>query len=358
MRNLSTVLAAAAIAAFGLAGTAQAAHFALLNGDAEANVGAPDDWNADAAVESVTGNTTGNITAPDATGGSNFFSTGEAAIAANGSASMDQDVEGTDGVWGCGVEGLQGSYTVTGLAATGSADNAVRVEAEFFNPLGIPLGGDFRIPATTGIGTWAAFPTFGPNLVLENSATMNIELTGTATNDATVADVGFDNVAVTLTDCLDSFAKISGKVMGTGGKRGQWSFVGSVGILHDGGDLVFTDPFSITYKNLKLSCDFTPTGLSFDGSSALVEASYVCTDGTTGAADDAALIRLVPGTGGPEGTGKNKDRGDVCVDAADDELDIGKSGSLPDPDCVSNDDDALALKNGNVHTDDDTTNGP
>ncbi len=121
---------------------------------------------------------------------------------------------------------------------------------------------------------------------------------------------------------------------------------------------MFTNPFNITYKTLKLSCDFTPTDLSFDGSSALVEASYVCTDGTFDTADDAALIRLVPGTGGSNGGGNVKDRGDVCVYAADDELDIGKSGSLPDPDCVSNDDDALALKNGNVHTDDDTTNGP
>ncbi len=98
MRTLTSLLAVAAIAAFGLAGTAQAAHFALLNGDAEANVGAPNDWNADAAVESVTGNATGNIPVPDASGGLNFFSTGEATIAANGSASMDQDVDGTNGV--------------------------------------------------------------------------------------------------------------------------------------------------------------------------------------------------------------------------------------------------------------------
>ncbi len=352
MNKFVALIAAAALAlGLGFSDTAMAAHHALLNGDAEANLGAPDDWNADAAVESVTGNTSGNITGPDITGGTNFFSTGEATIAANGSASMDQDVDGTDGVWGCGVEGLQGMYTVTGLAATGSADNAALVEAAFFNPLGIPLGSANVIPATTGTGTWAAFPTFGPNPVPENSATMNVELTGTAINDATVADVGFDNVAVTLTGCLDSFAKISGKVMGAGGKRGQWSFVGSVGILHDGG-LVFTDPFSITYKTLKLSCDFTPTDLSFDGSSALVEASYVCTDGTTGAADDAALIRLVPGTGGSN-AGGGKDRGDVCVDAIDEKLDIPAVDSLCDDDS-----DAVALKNGNVHTDDDTSNGP
>ena len=54
MRTLATILAAAAIATFGFAGTAQAVHFALLNGDAEANLGPPNNWNADAAVESVT----------------------------------------------------------------------------------------------------------------------------------------------------------------------------------------------------------------------------------------------------------------------------------------------------------------
>ncbi len=348
MRTLASLLAVAAIAACGLAGTAQAAHFALLNGDAEANVGAPNDWNADAAVESVTSSDSGEIGGPN--GGSNFFSTGEATIAANGSASMDQDVDGTDGVWGCGVEGLQGSYTVTGLAATGSADNAVRVEASFLNPLGIPLGGDFRIPATTGNGTWAAFPAFGPLPVPENSATMNIELTGTATNAATVADVGFDNVAVALTGCLATFAKISGKVMGGGGQRGQWSFEGSLGTLHDGGGLVFSDPFHINYKTERQSCDFTPTALSFDGTTAVVTADYDCNEGSGFQGVDA-LIRLVPGTGGSNGGGNVKDRGDVCVDAPDDELDIGTSP-------CDDDGDAVSLKNGNVHTDDDTSNGP
>ncbi len=349
MRTLASLLAAAAIAAFGLTGTAQAAHFALLNGDAEANLGPPNNWNADTAVESVTSSDSGDISGPN--GGSNFFSTGEATIATNGSASMDQDVDGTNGVWGCGVEGLQGMYTVAGSAATGPDDEG-QVDAAFFNPLGISVGGANIGPLTTGDGSWAAFPAFGPNPVPENSATMNIELTGTATNDGTVADVGFDDVSVTLTGCLASFAKISGKTgIGSKKSRGRWSFEGSVGILHDGGDIVFTDPFHINYKTEGFSCDFTPTDLSFDGTSALVEARYVCTDGgPTDTDDDAALIRLVPGTGGSN-SGGGKDRGDVCVSANDTELNIGTSP-------CDDDGDALALKNGNVHTDDDTTNGP
>ena len=347
MRILPTLLAAAAIAAFGLAGTAQAAHFALLNGDAEANVGAPNDWNADAAVESVTGSASGDISGPN--GGDNFFSMGEADVGDGGSASMDQDVDGTNGVWGCGVEGLQGSYTVAGFAATGPDDEG-QANAVFFNPLGISLGGANTGPLTTGDGSWTAFG-IGTNDVPENSATMNVRLTGTEEGDDLVADVGFDDVSVTLTGCLATFAKISGKVMGGGGQRGQWSFEGSVGTLHDGDALVFSDPFHINYKTEGFSCDFTPTDLSFDGSSALVEASYVCTDGTTDTADDAALIRLVPGTGGSNAGGSGKDRGDVCVDANDDELDIGVSP-------CDDDGDAVALKNGNVHTDENTADGP
>ena len=346
MRTLATILAAAAIATFGFAGTAQAVHFALLNGDAEANLGPPNNWNADAAVESVTASDSGQILVPN--GGSRFFSTGEAPIAMNGSASMDQDVNGTNGVWGCGVEGLEGMYTVTGSAATGPDDQG-QADAAFFNPLGISVGGGIIGPLTTGDGSWAAF-VIGPNTVPENSATMNVELTGTATNDGTVADVGFDDVSVTLTDCLASFAKISGKVMGTGGQRGQWSFEGSVGILHDGGGLVFSDPFHINYKSERQSCDFTPTALTFDGTTAVVTADYDCNEGSGFQGVDA-LIRLVPGTGGPEGTGKNKDRGDVCVDAPDNDLDIGSF-------CDVDGGNEFALKNGNVHTDENTADGP
>ena len=347
MRTLASLLAAAAIiAAFGLTGPAQAAHYTLLNGDAEANLGPPDDWNADTAVESVTGSASGDISGPH--DGNNFFSMGEANVGDGGSASMDQDVDGTNGVWGCGVEGLQGSYTVAGFAATGPDDEG-HANAAFFNPLGISLGGANTGPLTTGDGSWTDF-VIGTNDVPENSATMNVRLTGTEEGDDLVADVGFDDVSVTLTDCLASFAKISGKVMGTGGQRGQWSFSGTVGILHDGGGLVFTDPFHINYKTLRQSCDFTPTALSFDGTTAVVIADYDCNDGS-GFQDVGALIRLVPGTGGSNGGGNVKDRGDVCVDAPDDELDIGSS-------CTADDGDELALKNGNVHTDDDTSNGP
>ena len=350
MRTLASLLAVAAIAAFGFSGAAMATDQTLVDADAESGLG---NWNISGSEVDTVGSAN-EISSPH--GGSFFFSLGEADVANDGdTAFLDQDVSATDanaGVWGCGVEGLQGSFTVNGFVASGD-DDAGLVTASFFNPLGIFIGSS-NVPAFSA-GDDGVFESFvlGTNLVPENSADMNVELAGTddvtnGTDDR--VDVGYDDVSVTLTDCLDSFAKISGKVMGAGGKRGQWSFVGSVGILHDGG-LVFTDPFSITYKTLKLSCDFTPTDLSFDGSSALVEASYVCTDGTFDTADDAALIRLVPGTGGSNGGGNVKDRGDVCVDAADDELDIGVSP-------CDDDGDALALKNGNVHTDDDTTNGP
>ena len=82
----------------------------------------------------------------------------------------------------------------------------------------------------------------------------------------------------------------------------------------------------------------------------MVTADYDCNEGSGFQGVDA-LIRLVPGTGGSNGGGNVKDRGDVCVDAPDDELDIGSF-------CDADDGDELALKNGNVHTDEDTSDGP
>ena len=354
MRTLTSLLAVAAIAAFGFTGSAMAADQTIVDGDAESGL---TNWNTSGAEVQTVGSA---AKIPTSNGGANFFSLGEADVANDGdTAFLDQDVSATDanaGVWGCGVEGLQGSFTVNGSVASGDDDAGV-VTASFFNQLGNPIGSS-SVPAFSA-GDDGVFESFviGSALVPENSADMNVELAGTddvtnGTDDR--VDVGYDDVSVTLTDCLDEFAKISGKVMSTGGQRGRWSFEGSVGILHVGGGLVFSDPFSINYKSEGFSCDFTPTDLSFDGTSALVEASYVCNGtGPTNATANAALIRLVPGTGGSEGPGKNKDRGDVCVDAIDAALDIPTVDSLCDVDG-----DATALKNGNVHTDEDTTNGP
>ena len=354
MKRLVTFTAAAALVAFGFGGPAMAADQVILDGDAEGGLG---NWNTSGAeVQTVT--SASEI--PNPVSATRFFSLGEADVANDGdTAFLDQDVSATDanaGVWGCGVEGLQGSFTVNGFVASGD-DDAGEVTASFFDQFGNPIGSS-DVPASSAgdDGVFEAF-VIGSALVPENSADMNVELAGTddvvnGTDDR--VDVGYDDVSVTLTDCLDTFAKISGKVMGGGGQRGQWSFEGSVGNLHDGGVLVFSDPFSINYKSEGFSCDFTPTNLSFEGTSALVEASYVCTgDGPTDATNDAALIRLVPGTGGSEGPGKNKDRGDVCVDANDEDLDIPFANTGCDVDT-----DATALKNGNVHTDEDTTDGP
>ena len=205
-------------------------------------------------------------------------------------------------------------------------------------------------------GDFSAF-VLGTNTVPENSADMNVDLAGTLLGSDTNSkvDVGYDDVSVTLTGCLDNFAKISGKVTGTGGKRGQFSFEGTVGLDHD--LATFSGSISINYKANDFSCVFTPSAITFTGFTALVDASYVC-DGTgpTQTSLTAAQIRLVPGTGGPEGRGKNKDRGKVCVEALDDALDIGSS--LPDPDCVTDDSDTVALKSGNINTDNNTGNGP
>ncbi len=63
-------------------------------------------------------------------------------------------------------------------------------------------------------------------------------------------------------------------------------------------------------------------------------------------------IRLTAGTGGSNAGGSGRNRGSVCVHDPDDtQLNIGTSP------CGDNTD-VVPLKNGNVNTDDDTSNGP
>ena len=352
MRTLASLLAVAAIAAFGFTGAAMAADQTIVDGDAESGL---TNWNtSDGEVATVARSST-NLIPPAANHSSLFFSLGEADIADGGTAFLDQDVSATNplaGVWGCGVEGLQGSYTVNGLGASADSDTGL-VTASFFNPLDIFIA-SASVAAGDDSGDFSAFG-IGTNDVPENSATMNVALTGTEAGSDLKVDVGYDDVSVTLTGCLDSFAKISGKVMGTGGQRGQFSLVGTVGIDHaDGTTVVFTNPFNITYKTLKVSCNITPTALTFDSGTAVVTADYTCVDkdGAPDVSGTDMTIRLTAGTGGSNAGGSGRNRGSVCVHAPDDtQLNIGTSP------CDDNTH-VVALKNGNVNTDDDTSNGP
>ena len=345
MRLFSTFIAAAVLAlGVSFASTAQAAHsLAIQNGDAE--TGDTTGWdNVDSAIGAVGASGSGNITV-DGAGDSNFFSTSEDSVTDGGSAMMDQTVN----VWGCGVEHLQGTYALTGIFATGTASggDTAQVTVKFFNNIGNLIQTVSTADLETAVaGDWAAITGLGTTFVPEGAATMNVKITGTdaGTTDS-LADVGFDNLDANLTDCLKDFAKISGKI---GARRGQWSFEGSVGHLHDGG-MELVGSISINYKDLHQLCVFTPTDLTYpnaDDTTALVEADYNCNEGDlTG----TAVLRLIAATGGHP-----KDRGSICVDAeADDQLDI-QDGFGTDSLC-DEDDDTVDLRNGNVHVDNDTS---
>ena len=114
---------------------------------------------------------------------------------------------------------------------------------------------------------------------------------------------------------------------GGDGQAGQWSFAGTVGHMDDS-DMSEAGSIDINYKTLGTVCTFTPddpADITYAGSTATVDADYECVGGDKDLAMGTATISLTQGIGGPEGRGKNKDRGSVCVDASDNDLDI------PDP---------------------------
>ncbi len=352
MRTLASLLAVAAIAAFGLTGTAQAAHpLELLNGNAEDGL---NDWdNIDAAMGAVGTNDTGNIVV-DPAGVAAFFSTGEVNVGSGGSAMMDQTVN----VWGCGVEFLQGDFAVSGIFATGTGDgeDSGKVITKFFDAKGNLINTISTADLRTSVaGDWAAIAGLGTMTVPEGAADMNVKIQGTDGTANGVADVGFDNLDLDLTDCLKNFAKISGKALFSnksknGGQNGRWSFEGSVGTLHDD-PMDLTGEIEINYKNLGQVCVFTPTAISYPlETTADVSATYDCNAGElTGTAE----LRLIGGTES-DNSGKDKDRGDICVDAeTHDQLDIQFDGGT---DSMCDDDgETVALRNGNVHVDGDTS---
>lgn len=328
-----------------------AAH-AINNGDAETGdttgwvQSHPGDNNPDAVTNGF------GVIAPDATGDTYYFYTagdGFDAVGIGGSASLSQDVY----VWGCGVEYLEGTMEVDGINA-GSASDFPSIKLEFFDIYNNSLGSDITVPAITGVGVWDPFTT-GAEDVLTNAFSMTLTLIGTDGGGDVYADVGFDNVELTSNGCLLDFGKISGKIQGTGGQRGQWSFAGSVGTDEDSGDVV--GMIGVDYKSLKEYCEFTPDtddGLDFFGTEnvAIVEGDgdggFECfdSDGPTNSGTFVMYLQNSDDTTNNSG-GSGKDRGGVCIDASNDLYDIGDE-------CNSNDD-PVDLKNGNVHVDDDTS---
>lgn len=322
-----------------LAGPAFASH-ALDNGDAED--GDTTGWTADPTVDAV--NSSGDIGAPN--NGDSFFSTGEGDVGAGNSAGLDQDVF----VWGCGVEFLQASYDIDAWIASGDEDfpDSGQVITEFFDFEDSSLGGDMGSPTGDGSGDWLNDTSLTGEPVPVDAVTMNVALVGTANADGDDnANVGFDDVVLTLTGCLDAFAKISGRTGQNGrGNSGRVTFAGSVGTSHDDGES--TGAILVNYRSVPDVCTFEPDGdITYDGlDEATFDATYECDSTATG----DAFVRLISGdpTTNNKGGG-GKDRGAICIDADDDDLDIGE-------DCEDNDEnDPEELTHGNVWVDDDTS---
>ena len=314
MYKISSLTAIAVFAlAVGFAGTAKGDPTVeqLINEGAEDGVLAP--WTSDNPAAGVV------VNDPALARTLNwFFATDGASIPFGTSAvTINQDVD----VAGCGVEGLDGSWTADGFVFTDSSDTGQLVVS-----LDDASGASSADKNSSGTYT-AMGPITGP--ISDESGTATVSMIGTdaGTPDGT-AFVHFDDMSFRIT-CVKDFAKVSGKIKGAGGKgnegrAGQWSFAGTVGHFDDVA-MTLAGEYLINYKVLGHSCVFTPTSLMFADPSATVLASYICDDVDTTFGN--AVIRLTQGAGGPEGTGKNKDRGSVCVDADTDALDIvGVSG--------------------------------
>lgn len=331
MKNLrGTLMAAVALATMiGFSGTAMADPNVeqLINPGAEDGV--LDPWtSSDVDAGDV-------VNDPDgANEGGSFFATGLASITEGPSVTISQDVD----ITGCGVEGLDGSWEANGFVATDNDTDTGQLVVMLDDGSAAMSG------AVNNQGSYVAIamdPISGA--ISDEAVTATVSMIGTDVNEDGIASVRFDDMSFLIT-CVMDFAKISGKIIGEGGKgrdgrAGQWSFTGTVGHFDDEA-MTLAGEYSINYKVLGQSCVFTPTSLDFSDSSATVMADYVCDDDVM--TSGTATIRLTQGAGGSN-KNKNKDRGSVCVDADDDVLDIGAN---PDVCVVASDE--IDLNKGNV----------
>ena len=328
----TTAALALSLGFLGFTPAAIAAHSsALVNGDAEAALGA--EWSTTGGADRST-NDSGF--APN--GGSWFFST----AASTTSGSFTQVVAG---IWGCGVEYLQGTLSVSGFVQTLGTDDADLSTGFTDNNGNVSAG-----PGSANnmsVGSWTQVNFNG--LVGINAVSMSLTMTGTDNDDAPdEANVGFDDMEISITGCLSDFAKISGKI---GHGRGSSSFEGSVGTLHDGGALV--GQISINYKGLKETCTFTHTAATYVNETEAVQldGEIDCADGDGATNEDVATTIYMVAATESNNSNKNKDRGDICVDADMDQYDINNGGTA----CVIGDNNPVALNNGNVWVDGDTS---
>jgi hypothetical protein len=299
----TTLLSASVAIALGISGAA----FAVENGDFELPADAPNqtvptDWTT--SDDNAVG--INDAIPRPASGGEQYLDLGWApTIGSDASASSDADEDLT----GCSPYDLA-VWDASGWYQTFDGDTA------YFDVTFDAGPGSLTSPLTGGDETADGWVEVTDTGNIDADATMATVTVGGVEIDEIdgAADVIWDDVSFTA-DCVDNFSKISGKI---GTRRGTHSFGGAFGELESGTPVGTID---VNYKDLRVSCTFTNLGFSFSsdtgpfGDGFIVwDTSYLCSNTDAG----TAIVGIHGGSGGPEGTGKNKDRGAVAIRQATD----------------------------------------
>ncbi|HZD26678.1 MAG TPA: hypothetical protein VE631_10490 [Alphaproteobacteria bacterium] len=267
-----------------------------------------------------------------ANSGNRVFSAFEETVTAGGQVVISQDVD----VSGCGVEGLDGSFSADGFANVRRDDTgqlAVNLDD------GSSASGAILDALLNPLAWQQLGPVTGP--ISADAAVATVSMTSTDVDEDEEALLRYDDMSFRIT-CVADFAKISGTKEMHGGKGGDskdkgpvWTFGGTVGHMDDE-DSSLAGTISINYRELgPSSCEFTPTSITYTSPfSVAIEADYECTggdkDGATGTATIALTARDASGCSGA------KDRGSVAVSADDSDLDIfGSSGETGEENCLA-----------------------
>lgn len=266
-----------------------------------------------------------------ANSGTRVFSAFEQPIDPGTSVVISQDVD----VSGCGVEGLDGSYSADGFANVRQDDTAQLSVAldDGSSATGAVVESVFNPIAWQQLG-----PVEGP---ISQAATLaTVSMTATDVDEDDEALVRYDDMTFRIT-CVADFAKISGTKEKHGGKGGGskdmgpvWAFGGTVGHMDDPADSL-AGSISINYRQLgPTSCTFTPTSVVYTGpSSVLIEADYECSGGDKDEDTGSATIAM---TAKDATACPGKDRGSVSVTADDPDLDIfGLEGETGEENCLA-----------------------
>ncbi len=345
MKHRHTILFISMAAALG-AGGLQAGVISLpLNGDFQSNVDCPLPtlgWtvSTNACITSFGGH--------DGGGGTDLIngnSIGPFADEADWTATSD-----AIDVAGCSPYGV-GEWAASGYVSSVVNSNATGVFGVDFEP-----GSSGDVFDTTIVPpellVWSLYQAAGGNIP-EFATSVHIALGGNR-GSTDWADAYWDDIVFTP-DCVTEFMKVSGKI---GSQRGLRSFSGLFYKLESQSGS--SDPMgtiNVNYKTEKYNCDFfaddtDPWGdqiVYADGppASACLDTEYQCYDGSNPApAQDTgtAQVCVYLGEGGPNSNAAK--RGDVCVDADQNILDVPADDGASSEDCSETG--GTQLNNGNT----------